>query len=306
MEKDVVIIGSGPAGLTAAIYSARANLDTLIVAGIEHGGQLMGTTLVENFPGFSEGIMGPKLMMEMEKQAQNQGAEMLFEIATDVDLHGDMKVVKTSNTEIKAKVVIIAVGSSPRRLDIPGETKYWGKGVSTCATCDGAFYKEKEVAVIGGGDTAMEEATFLTKFASKVYVIHRRDELRASKAMQDRAIANEKIEFIWNTEVTEVLGNDSHVEKLLLSNSTDGTQSELEVAAMFLAIGHIPNSGFLTDKVKMDDHGYVNVTDHTQTSVPGVFVCGDVHDQHYEQAITAAGMGCKAAMDADRWLASRS
>lgn len=308
MKKDVVIIGSGPAGLTAAIYSARARLDTVLIAGVEFGGQLMTTSLVENFPGFKEGIMGPELMMNMVDQAKNQGAEVVYKYANKVDFSGELKKVwSDSGEEYEAKAVIIAAGSSPRRLNIPGEKEYWGKGVSTCATCDGAFYRDKVVAVVGGGDSAMEESTFLTRFAKKVYVIHRRDQLRASAAMQERAKSNEKIQFIWNTEVLEVIG-EGVVKSLKLKDIVEDKESTLQVDGMFLAIGHLPNSDFLKGHVELDEKGYVKVKEGSkcETSVEGVFVSGDIHDAHYEQAITAAGMGCMAAMDAEKWLASKS
>jgi len=306
VKKDVIIIGSGPAGLTAAIYSARARLDTLVIAGQEYGGQLMNTTLVENFPGFPEGVMGPELMMNMLKQAENQGAEFLYKYSEKVDLSSPVKSVVVEGETYEAPVVIIAVGSSPRRLGVPGEDTFYGKGVSTCATCDAAFYREKVVAVIGGGDSAAEEATFLTKFAKKVYLIHRRDELRASKAMQERVLSNEKIEVLWNTEVREIVG-DQTVKKLNLYNNADKSEKKLDVDGMFLAIGHDPNSGSLSADIQLDERGFISVKEgtKTETNIEGVFVCGDVHDSKYEQAITAAGMGCMAAMDAEKWLSSR-
>lgn len=307
MEKcDVLIIGSGPAGLTAAIYAARARLHTVVAAGTVYGGQLMNTTLVENFPGFKEGVMGPELMMNMVEQAKNQGAELVFNEATDIDLSNGNKIVTIGDKQYSAEAIIIATGSSPRRLNIPGEDKFYGKGVSTCATCDGAFYRDMEIAVVGGGDSAMEEATFLTKFASKVYVIHRRDELRASVAMQERAMSNDKIEFIWNTDVLEVVG-DFAVESLKLLNNQTNLESTLEIAGMFLGIGHIPNTKFIGEKVEIDDMGFIAVKDgtKTETSIEGIFVAGDVHDFKYEQAITAAGMGCMAAMDAEKWLSGK-
>lgn len=306
VKKDVIIIGSGPAGLTAAIYSARARLDTLVIAGQEYGGQLMNTTLVENFPGFPEGVMGPELMMNMLKQAENQGAEFLYKYSEKVDLSSPTKSVVVEGETYEAPVVIIAVGSSPRRLGVPGEDTFYGKGVSTCATCDAAFYREKVVAVIGGGDSAAEEATFLTKFAKKVYLIHRRDELRASKAMQERVLSNEKIEVLWNTEVREIVG-DQTVKKLNLYNNADKSEKKLDVDGMFLAIGHDPNSGSLSADIQLDERGFISVKEgtKTETNIEGVFVCGDVHDSKYEQAITAAGMGCMAAMDAEKWLSSR-
>ena len=313
---DVIIIGSGPAGLTAGIYSARARQSTLIFTGREHGGQLMETTLVENFPGFPEGVMGPKLMMDMAKQAENQGAQILMKEVTKVDFSKDPKEIYVGEEKYTAQAVIIAMGSKPRTLGVPGEQRLWGRGVSACATCDGAFYKDKVVAVIGGGDSAVEEADFVTRFASKVYLVHRRGTLRASKAMQDRAFANEKIEIIWNAKVVAVLGEDK-VTALQLQLNEEALQrddnenndyrppEELKVDGVFLAIGHIPNNEILRGQVDMDERGFVKVTDHTKTSVDGVFVAGDIHDHEYQQAITAAGMGCQAALDAEKWLMAR-
>lgn len=303
--REVIIIGSGPAGLTAALYTARADLKPLVIAGIEFGGQLMGTTLVENYPGYIDGIMGPELMNNMIKQAEKFGAEMLYKMADAVDFssqEGGVKKVTADGVNYFAKSIIVAMGSSPRRLDIPGEQQYWGRGVSTCATCDAAFYRDKVVAVVGGGDSAMEESTFLTKFASKVYLIHRRDEFRASKAMQNKVLENEKIEIIWNTDVIEVVGNEV-VTSLKLNENVKNEASELAVDGMFLAIGHLPNTNILSDQIEVDDHGFIKVAEgHTKTSVEGVFVAGDIKDHIYQQAVTAAGMGCMAAMDAEKWL----
>ncbi|KXK25723.1 MAG: Thioredoxin reductase [candidate division WS6 bacterium OLB20] len=298
---NVIIIGSGPAGLTSAIYTARANLKPLVFAGLEFGGQLMTTTEVENFPGFPEGIVGPELMQHMIKQAKRFGAEIVHQNVSKVDFSGEVKRVWVGADEYKARSVILATGASPRKLGLPSEQEFWGKGVSSCATCDGAFYRDKVVSVIGGGDSAMEEATFLTRFASKVYVIHRRGEFRASKIMQDRVLNNPKIQVIWNTEVLEVKGQDV-VGSLRLKNTETGEESDLAVDGMFLAIGHIPNTKFLGDAVELDDQGYIVVKDKTHTSVEGVFVGGDVNDHRYRQAITAAGMGCMAAIDLERWL----
>jgi len=303
--REVIIIGSGPAGLTAGIYNGRADLNPLIIAGFEYGGQLMNTTLVENYPGFVDGVDGPELMQNMMKQAEKYGAEFVYEDAVEVDFSDEIKVVKTNaGNEFKSKSVIIATGSSPRRLHVKGEDEFYGRGVSVCATCDAAFYRDKVVAVVGGGDSAMEESSYLTKFATKVYVIHRRDEFRASKAMQNRVFNNEKIEIVWNSEVIEIKGSQ-FVETLVLKNTQTGETSELKVDGLFLAIGHIPNTKFLEGKVDLDDQGYVVVTDNTKTSVDGVFVAGDVRDYRYQQAITAAGMGCMAALDAEKWLAER-
>lgn len=297
---DLIIIGSGPAGLTAAIYAGRANLRTVMLAGEQYGGQLMQTTEVENFPGFPDGIMGPDLMMNMINQAKKFGTEIKYEYATEVDLAGEIKKVKSSKGEYISRSVIIATGATPRKLDIPGEEKFYGRGVSTCATCDAAFYREKVVAVVGGGDSAMEESLFLTRFAKKVYVIHRKDEFRASPIMADRVKANDKIEILWNTEVREVMG-DLTVEKLKLWNNIENKESELEVNGLFLAIGHIPVTGFING-LTLNPEGYVISQNGVETNINGVFVAGDVEDQKYRQAITAAGMGCKAALEAQRWL----
>ena len=304
MEKvhEVIILGSGPAGLTSAIYTARADLKPILLAGEEWGGQLMGTSLVENYPGFPEGVMGPKLMMDMLKQAEKYGTEVKYQSVTKVDFSQPIKKVFSGETEYLAKAVIIALGSSPRRLNIPGETEFWGKGVSTCATCDGALYRDKVVAVIGGGDSAMEEANFITKFASKVYLIHRKNEFRASQIMQDRVLGNDKIEILWNTEVVEVEGN-SVVTGLKIINNLDNSSKTLEVSGMFLAIGHIPNVSVIGEDIVKDELGFIKAVDHTKTSVDGVFVAGDVNDHYYQQAVTAAGMGCMAALDAEKWLA---
>ncbi len=300
----VIIIGSGPAGLTAAIYAGRAGLAPVVVAGYEPGGQLMQTTEVENFPGFPEGIQGPALMTNFIKQAERWGAKLIYENVESVELAGSPKKITTSTgKQLTAEAIILATGALPRKLTIPGEEEYWGKGVSSCATCDGAFFKNREVAVIGGGDSAMEEATFLTHHASKVYVIHRRDELRASKVMQERAMANEKIEFIWNAEVREVLGDKStgKVDRLKLWDNQEQKEFELNVDGMFLAIGHIPVTGYMNG-VSLTDEGYVSSIDGVHTNIEGVFVAGDVEDHKYRQAITAAGAGCRAALDAQKWL----
>lgn len=300
--RNVIIIGSGPAGLTAGIYTARANLQPLLLGGVEFGGQLMTTTVVENYPGFPEGINGPELMQTMIKQAERFGTEIIYRNVDSVDFSGEIKKVFVDETEYQSHSIILATGASPRKLNLESETKYWGKGVSSCATCDGAFYKEKVVAVIGGGDSAMEEASFLTRFSSKVYIIHRRDQFKASKIMQDRVLKNKKIEVVWNSEVKEVLGDGKVVTGLKLMNLKDNKESELKTDGMFLAIGHIPNTSFLNGAVEVDEQGYIEIIDHTHTSVEGVFVAGDVHDMHYRQAITAAGFGCMAAIDLERWL----
>ncbi len=301
--KDLIIIGSGPAGLTAAIYAARAKLSPLVIAGTLWGGQLMTTTEVENFPGFPDGIQGPELMQRMLDQAMKFGSEILYEDVIKVELKSDVKKVYTHQKMFESKSVIISSGAMPRKLGIPGESEFWSKGVSSCATCDGAFYKGKQVAVIGGGDSAMEEAIFLTKFASKVYIIHRRDQFRASKIMVDKAASNEKIQFIFNTEVKEILGNQ-FVEKIKIYNNQENTESILDVDGVFLAIGHIPMTSFLNEELALDEGGYIKVINEVYTDVPGVFIAGDVQDHVFRQAITAAGSGCKAAIACERWLES--
>jgi thioredoxin reductase (NADPH) len=300
-ERNVVIIGSGPAGYTAALYAARANLKPLVLKGLEAGGQLMLTTEVENYPGFPEGILGPELMELMEKQAARFDAEMLHQAATKVDLSQAPFGIWSGDEEFRAHTVIVATGATARMLGIPGEDRLLGHGVSTCATCDGFFFRGQDLAVVGGGDSAMEEALFLTRFADKVTVVHRRDELRASKIMQDRARDNEKIDFKWDTEVDEVLG-DGAVSGVRLRNvKTDATE-DFPVSGMFVAIGHDPNTRIFEEQLEMTD-GYITVREPTTaTSVDGVFAAGDVVDFNYRQAITAAGMGCKAAMDAERYL----
>jgi len=300
---NVIIIGSGPAGLTAAIYTARANLSPLVFAGKEFGGQLTTTNLVENFPGYPEGIMGPQLMMAMSKQAEKYGAQILKSEIRTVNLKSVEKTVITDDgKKYTSKAVIIASGASPRRLGIPGEDKFYGRGVSTCATCDAAFYKDKIVAVVGGGDSAMEESIFITKFASKVYLIHRRNEFKASKIMQKRVFENKKIEILWNTEVKEILG-DQKVSDLKLYNNDKNTEENLAVDGFFLAIGHIPNTNYLKGQIDLDIEGYINVVSgKTNTNLEGVFVAGDVYDNKYRQAVTAAGMGCMAAIDVEKWL----
>lgn len=299
---DLIIIGSGPAGLTAAIYAARANLKPIVFAGLEFGGQLMGTTLVENFPGFIDGIDGPVLMQNMMKQAEKYGAKIEYTNVESVEFNTPIKKIVAGGKEYQARAVIIATGASARKLGIESEAKYWGRGVSTCATCDGAFYKEKVVAVVGGGDSAIEEATFITRFASKVYLIVRRNELRASQIMQDKIKANPKVEIIWNSEIKEVLGDGKLVNALKLFNSSENKESELKVDGMFLAIGHIPNTKIFQGILDLDEEGYLMVKDNTKTKYEGVFVAGDVKDRSYRQAITAAGMGCMAALDAERFL----
>lgn len=302
---DVIIVGSGPAGYTAAVYTARANLSPIVLAGsVTAGGELMNTTDVENFPGFPEGVMGPDLMMNMEAQARRFGADIRNEDATALKLDAPIKEITLgSGGTLHARSVILATGSAYRELGVPGEKQLSGHGVSWCATCDGFFFRDQVIAVVGGGDSAMEEALFLTKFASKVYVIHRRDSLRASQIMADRAKANEKIEFIWDTEVIEVRG-DGKVSELELRNLVDGTESTLDVTGLFVAIGHDPRVQLFADQVDLTSEGTVQVEGRTsRTSLPGVFAAGDVLDPHYRQAITAAGSGCVAALDVEEYLA---
>jgi len=300
-ERNVVIIGSGPAGYTAALYAARANLKPLVLKGLEAGGQLMLTTEVENYPGFPEGILGPELMELMEKQAARFDAEMLHQAATKVDLSRAPFGIWSGDEEFRARTVIVATGATAKMLGIPGEDRLLGHGVSTCATCDGFFFRDQELAVVGGGDSAMEEALFLTRFADKVTVVHRRNELRASKIMQDRARDNEKIDFKWDTEVDEVLGEGAVSGVRLRNVKTDATE-DFPVSGMFVAIGHDPNTKVFEGQLEMTD-GYITVREPTTaTSTDGVFAAGDVVDFNYRQAITAAGMGCKAAMDAERYL----
>jgi thioredoxin reductase (NADPH) len=300
MER-VIIIGSGPAGLTAAIYAARANLNPLVLAGGLYGGQLMLTTEVENFPGFPEGIMGPDLMIKFREQAERFGARIENVDATSVDFSKRPFVVRTADDEYVAKTVIVATGASARWLEIPGEAKLRGRGVSTCATCDGAFFREKHIVVVGGGDSAMEEALFLTRFGSKVTVIHRREGLRASKIMAERATSHPKIEFVWNTIVDEVLGAEV-MTGLKLRDAVNGGTRDFAADALFIAIGHTPNTSIFAGQLDLDANGYIVSPDGTATNVDGVFVAGDVNDLRYKQAITAAGSGCKAAMDAEKYL----
>jgi thioredoxin reductase (NADPH) len=300
----MVIIGSGPAGLTAAIYAARANLQPLLIEGKEPGGQLTLTTMVENYPGFAEGIMGPELMDAMRKQAQRFGAEVVNSYVNAVKLKEQPFRVYYGDQEVQTKTVVISTGSSAKLIGIETEMQLMGHGVSTCATCDGFFYRGKEIAVVGGGDSAMEEATFLTKFATKVSVIHRRELLRASKIMQDRALSNPKIDFVLNTVVEEVLGaRDSGVTGLKLRNVKTQAQFDLKVDGLFIAIGHNPNTDIFQGQIDLDDHGYIRTQpDSTRTNIPGVFACGDVQDPVFRQAVTAAGSGCMAAIEAERWL----
>ena len=301
---DVIVIGSGPAGYTAALYAARAQLKPIVFEGsVTAGGALMNTTEVENFPGFPDGIQGPDLMDAMRKQAERFGAELRAEDVTEVDLTADPKRVIVEGETYLARAVIIATGSRYRELGVPGEKKLSGHGVSWCATCDGFFFREQEIAVVGGGDSAMEEALFLTRFAKTVTVIHRRDELRASKIMQERAFANPKIKFRWNSEISEILG-DKKITALRLRDTVTGEESTLEVGGLFIAIGHDPRSELFAGQLATDSEGYLLVEQpSTRTAIPGVFACGDVVDHTYRQAVTAAGTGCAAALDAERYLA---
>lgn len=302
--RNVIIIGSGPAGYTAAVYSARANLHPLVFEGsVTAGGALMTTTEVENFPGFRDGIMGPALMDEMRAQAERFGAELVADDVVEVDLSGPVKVVKTATDTYTAHTVVLAMGSAYRKLGLPNEETLSGRGVSYCATCDGFFFREQHIAVIGGGDSAVEEATFLTRFGSKVSLIHRRDELRASKIMQERAFADPKLEIVWNAEVDSINGSES-LESITLRDTVTGEKRDLAATGLFIAIGHDPRSELLTGQIDLDDDGYVVVEPgSTATNQPGVFAAGDLVDRRYQQAITAAGTGCAAALDAEKYLA---
>ena len=302
--RNVIIIGSGPSGYTAAVYAARASLEPLVFEGsVTAGGALMNTTEVENFPGFRDGIMGPALMDEMRAQAERFGAELVSDDVVAVELSGEVKVVRTATGEFRARSVILATGSGYRKLELPREDALSGRGVSWCATCDGFFFRDQHIAVVGGGDSAVEEATFLTRFGSKVSMIVRRDELRASKIMQERAFADPKLEIIWNSKVAEIVGED-RLEKVVLEDTATGERSDLEATGLFIAIGHDPRSELLAGQVDLDDDGYVLVNHpSTATNLPGVFAAGDLVDHHYRQAITAAGTGCAAALDAERYLA---
>lgn len=303
--RDVVVVGSGPAGWTAAVYTARAGLEPLVLAGtLEAGGALMNTTEVENFPGFPEGVMGPDLMDSMQAQAEKFGATVEYEDAIELDLEGDVKTVRTESATYQAKAVILALGSEYKKLGLEKEREYSGKGVSYCATCDGFFFKNKEIVVVGGGDSAATEALFLTRFGSTVHVVHRRDELRASKIMADRMMADEKIVMHWNSRVVDLIG-DGKLESVTLEDTVTGERSELPAEGLFVAIGHAPRSGVVAEQISLDDNGYVLVDEpSTRTNVAGVFACGDVVDHVYRQAITAAGMGCKAALDAQSYVES--
>jgi thioredoxin reductase (NADPH) len=298
---DVIIIGAGPAGYTAGIYCSRARHDTLILSGILPGGQLVNTTEVENYPGFENGIMGPDLMITMRKQTERMGTTIIDDEVVDVDFRHKPFKILTASEEYESRAVIIATGASPRKLGLKGETTFGGRGVSYCATCDGPFFRNQELIVAGGGDSAIEEATFLTKFASKVHIVHRRDQLKASKVMQERAFSNTKINFHWNSEIVDISG-DQKVQKATLKDTKTGKSTTLDVGGIFVAIGHTPNTKIFENQIELDPQGYIALKDHTKTNVSGVFAAGDVHDHRYRQAITAAGFGCMAAIDVDRYL----
>lgn len=302
-RRKVIIIGTGPAGLTAAIYAARADLKPLVLEGHEPGGQLTLTTEVENFPGFEHGVMGPELMSNMKKQAARFNAEFLPVLCTNVDLSKrPFKVTADNGQTYEADTVIISTGASAKWLGLPKEKELTGRGVSTCATCDGFFYRDKIVHVVGGGDTAMEDATFITKFAKKVYIVHRKDSLRASKPMQDRAFKNPKIEFLWDSVVSEINDNENGVCGVVVENLKTGEKQKRDTDGLFYAIGHQPNTGFLKGQIDLDEHGFIKTKNGPETNIPGVFACGDVQDSYYRQAITAAGSGCQAAIKAERFL----
>jgi len=298
---DVVIIGAGPSGYTAGIYCSRAGYDTLILSGILPGGQLVNTTEVENYPGFEKGIMGPDLMIEMRKQSQRMGTTIIDDEVVDVDFRRKPFKVLTASEEYEGRAVIIATGANPRKLGLEGEQTFGGKGVSYCATCDGPFFRNQELVVVGGGDSAIEEATFLTKFATTVHLVHRRNELRASKIMQERALNNEKIKFHWESAVIDIKG-DQKMQQAVLKNLKTDEETTLDVGGLFVAIGHEPNTKLFKSQIELDDEGYVVLNNKTHTNIEGVFAAGDVHDRKYRQAITAAGFGCMAAIDVDKYL----
>ncbi|MCV0367763.1 MAG: thioredoxin-disulfide reductase [Nitrosopumilus sp.] len=298
---DVIIIGAGPSGYTAGIYCSRAGYDTLILSGILPGGQLVNTTEVENYPGFENGIMGPDLMIEMRKQTQRMGTTIIDDEAVDVDFRRKPFKVLTASEEYEGRAIIIATGANPRKMGLEGEQKFAGKGVSYCATCDGPFFRNQKIIVVGGGDSAIEEATFLTKFGSTIHIVHRRGELRASKVMQERAMNNEKIKFHWDSVVTDIKG-DQKMQQVILKNLKTNEETAIDAGGLFVAIGHEPNTKLFKDQIDLDKEGYVVLKNKTHTNVEGVFAAGDVHDRNYRQAITAAGFGCMAAIDVDKYL----
>ncbi len=298
---DVIIIGAGPSGYTAGIYCSRAGYDTLILSGILPGGQLVNTTEVENYPGFENGIMGPDLMIDMRKQSQRMGTTIIDDEAVDVDFRRSPFKVLTGSEEYEGRAVIIATGANPRKMGLVGEQTFAGKGVSYCATCDGPFFRNQEIVVVGGGDSAIEEATFLTKFGTTVHIIHRRDELRASKVMQERAFNNEKIKIHWDSAVTDIKG-DQKMQQVIIKNLKTNEESTINAGGLFVAIGHEPNTKLFKGQIDLDDEGYVVLKNKTHTNIEGVFAAGDVHDRSYRQAITAAGYGCMAAIDVDKYL----
>ena len=301
---DVIIIGAGPAGYTAGIYCSRARHETLIISGLLPGGQLMNTTDVENYPGFSDGIMGPDLMQVMRKQTERMGTTIIDDVVINVDFRRKPFKVLTASEEFEAKAIIVCTGATPRKIGLEGEQTFAGKGVSYCATCDGAFFREQPIAVVGGGDSCMEEAIFLTKFASKVHIIHRRDEFKASKIMQERALNNEKIQVHWNSIVKDING-DEKVKQIVLTDIKTNEETSLDMAGVFVAIGHEPNTELFKNQLELDANGYIVLKNNTQTSTEGVFSAGDVHDHRYRQAVTAAGYGCMAAIDVDKYLAEQ-
>ncbi len=298
---DVIIIGAGPSGYTAGIYCSRAGYDTLILSGLLPGGQLVNTTEVENYPGFENGIMGPDLMIDMRKQSQRMGTTIIDDVAVDVDFRRKPFKVLTASEEFEGRAVIIATGANPRKLDVEGEETFSGKGVSYCATCDGPFFRNQEIVVVGGGDSAIEEATFLTKFATNVHLIHRREELRASKIMQERAFNNEKIKFHFDSAVTKITG-DQKIQQAVLKNLKTNEETTLDAGGLFVAIGHEPNTQLFKGQIDLDDEGYIVLKNKTHTNIEGIFAAGDVHDRSYRQAITAAAFGCMAAIDVDKYL----
>ncbi len=301
---DVIIIGSGPAGYTAGTYTSRANLGTLIISGTLPGGQLMTTSEVENYPGFPNGIFGPELMMNMRQQAERFGSVIVDDEVLKVDFKKRPFTITTHAETYTAEATLVCTGASPRKLGIPAEQQFSGRGVSYCATCDGPFFKGEDIVVVGGGDTAMEEATFLTKFGKSVRVVHRRDSLRASKILQQKALENPKIEFIWNNVVADIKGNNK-ISTVLVKDINTGKERTIDTGGLFVAIGHEPNTAIFNGQLELDDKGYVVLKQHTRTSVEGVFAAGDVHDHRYRQAVTAAGFGCMAAIDAEKWLSER-